>query len=133
MFLCGPNLSFGTKRFQSLRQVLRCFGRLDNVIYQEEIQKIARDVENGIKVSTAIRKSPYFPPMIGQLVSVGEQSGDLAGIFAVLGEFFEKEVDTMAKNLSTLLEPLIMIGMGVGIGFVLVAVLQPIYGLVNAI
>lgn len=113
--------------FQTLK------GVVNNVIYEQEIEKVARDVENGVKVSTAIRKSSYFPAMVGQLVSVGEQSGDLAGIFAVLGEFFEKEVDGIAKNLSTLLEPIIMIFMGVGIGFILISVLQPIYGLVNAV
>ena len=108
-------------------------GVVGNSVYEQEIDKIAADVENGIKVSVAIRKSKYFPSMVGQLVSVGEQSGDLAEIFRVLGEFFEKEVDSMAKNLSTTLEPVIMIIMGVVIGFILVSVLQPIYGLVNAI
>ena len=106
-------------------------GVVGNSLYEVEIAKISREVSNGVKVSTAIRKSRHFPPMIGQLVSVGEQSGDLAGIFVVLGDFFEKEVDGMAKNLSTILEPVIMIVMGVVIGFVLISVIQPIYGLVN--
>jgi len=130
-----------TQSFASLAQagipVLEVFktvrGVIGNAAYEVEIDKITQDVSNGVKVSVAIRKSKYFPPMIGQLVSVGEQSGDLAGIFKVLSEFFDKEVDTMAKNLSTLLEPIIMIVMGVVIGFVLVSVLQPIYGLVNAV
>lgn len=130
-----------TQSFASLAQagipVLEIFktlkGIIGNIIFEEEIEKIAADVENGIKVSTAIRKSKYFPAMIGQLVSVGEQSGDLAGIFQVLGEFFEKEVDTMARNLSAILEPVIMIIMGIVIGFVLISILQPIYGLVNTV
>ncbi len=128
-----------TQSFASLAEagipVLDAFvilrGVIGNVVYEREVDMIAKDVENGVKVSTAIRKSKYFPAMIGQLVSVGEQSGDLGGVFAVLGEFFEKEVDGMAKNLSTLLEPVIMIIMGVVIGFILISVLQPIYGLVN--
>lgn len=130
-----------SQSFASLLQagvpVLEAFetlkGVIGNVVYEEELNKIATDVENGIKISLAIRKSKYFPGMVGQLVSVGEQSGDLAGIFEVLGEFFEKEVDSMAKNLSTLLEPIIMIVMGVAIGFILISVLQPIYGLTSAI
>lgn len=113
--------------FQTVR------GVVGNALYEGEIDMIAKDVSNGIKVSVAIRKSRHFPVMIGQLVSVGEQSGDLAGIFKVLGDFFEKEVDGMAKNLSTLLEPIIMIIMGAVIGFILVSVLQPIYGLVNVV
>jgi type IV pilus assembly protein PilC len=130
-----------TQSFASLAQagipVLDVFKTLEGVIgspvYEEEIRKISAQVENGIKVSVAIRKSKYFPGMVGQLVSVGEQSGDLAGVFNVLGDFFEKEVDDMARNLSTLLEPIIMIVMGVMVGFVLMAVLQPIYNLSSAI
>ena len=129
------------QNFASLAQagvpVLEAFqtlnGVMGNSVYEQEINKIATDVENGIKLSLSIRKSKYFPGMVGQLVSVGEQSGDLAGIFVVLGNFFEKEVDSMAKNLSTLLEPIIMIVMGVVIGFILMSVLQPIYGLINVV
>ena len=129
-----------TQSFSSLAEagipVLEVFktvrGVVGSAVYEIELDKVAKDVENGIKVSVAIRKSPHFPARIGQLVSVGEQSGDLAGIFKVLSEFFEKEVDAMAKNLSTSLEPIIMIVMGGIIGFVLVSVLQPIYSLVNA-
>jgi type IV pilus assembly protein PilC len=113
--------------FQTVR------GVVGNALYEREIDAIAKDVSNGVKVSVAVRKSKHFPGMVGQLIAVGEQSGDLAGIFKVLGDFFEKEVDGMAKNLSTLLEPIIMIVMGVVIGFILVSVLQPIYGLVNSI
>lgn len=129
-----------TQSFASLANagvpVLEVFKTLEGVVgnsvYRKAIQAIAKDVSNGVRVSTAIRKSKEFPPMVGQLVAVGEQSGDLAGVFEVLGEFFEKEVDGMAKNLSTLLEPIIMVVMGAGVGFVLVSVLQPIYALVNA-
>ena len=138
-FLKKSYMARFTSSFASLAQagipVLDVFktlrGVMGNTVYEREIDKIAADIENGIKVSMAIRKSKYFPGMIAQLVSVGEQSGDLAGIFKVLGDFFEKEVDAMAKNLSTILEPVIMIVMGTVIGFVLVSVLQPIYGLVN--
>jgi type IV pilus assembly protein PilC len=108
-------------------------GVMGNAVYSAEIDRIAKEVENGTPLSTSIRKSSRFPAMVGQLVKVGEQSGDLAGMFKVLGNFFEKEVDTMAKNLSTLLEPIIMVIMGAVIGFILIAVLQPIYGLINAV
>lgn len=140
-FIAKSYMARFAQSFASLAQagipVLEIFETLEGVIgnklYEQEIKKIAADVENGIKVSTAIRKSKYFPGMVGQLVSVGEQSGDLAGIFIVLGDFFEKEVDGMAKNLSTILEPIIMIVMGVGVGFVLIAVLQPIMNISSSI
>jgi len=108
-------------------------GVMGNSVYEKEIDRIEKEVANGIPLSVSIRKSKNFPAMVGQLVRVGEQSGDLAGMFTVLGNFFEKEVDEMAKNLSSLLEPIIMIIMGVVIGFVLISIIQPIYGLVNAV
>lgn len=140
-FLKKSYMARFAQSFASLAQagvpVLEVFktlkGVIGNSVYEKEIEHISSDVENGIKVSVAIRKSKYFPPMIGQLVSVGEQSGDLAGIFTVLGDFFEKEVDTMAKNLSTILEPIIMIFMGVGVAFVVISVLQPILNLTSSI
>lgn len=130
-----------TQTFASLMEagvpVLDAFatskGVVSNSLYETEIEKISKDVANGTRISVAIRKSPAFPGMVGQLVAVGEQSGDLAGIFGVLSNFFEKEVDGMAKNLSTLLEPLVMIVMGGAIGFILISVLQPILQLSNAV
>ncbi|MCC2632087.1 MAG: type secretory pathway, component PulF [Patescibacteria group bacterium] len=140
-FLAKSYMARFCQSFSSLAQsgipVLEIFKTLEGVVgnsvYEAEIVKISKEVENGTKVSTAIRKSKYFPSMVGQLVSVGEQSGDLAGIFKVLGEFFEKEVDSTAKNLSVILEPIIMIVMGVGVGFVLISVLQPIFSLSNSV
>lgn len=140
-FMAKSYMARFTQSFASLSQagipVLEIFktlqGVVGNAVYEREIKKIAADVENGIKVSVAIRKSKYFPGMVAQLVSVGEQSGDLAGVFTVLGDFFEKEVDGMAKNLSTILEPIIMIVMGAGVGFVLISVLQPILNLSGSV
>lgn len=108
-------------------------GVVGNAVYARELEKIEKEVSNGVALSVALRKSKHFPVMVGQLVRVGEQSGDLAGMFEVLGGFYEKEVDAMAKNLSVLLEPIIMIIMGVVIGFVVISVIQPIYGLINAV
>lgn len=108
-------------------------GVMGNAVYLKDLERIEKEVANGIPLSVSIRKSSNFPAMVGQLLKVGEQSGDLAGMLTVLGNFFEKEVDGMARNLSALLEPIIMIIMGVVIGFVLISVLQPIYGLINAV
>lgn len=108
-------------------------GVAGNAVYVQEIERLEKDVANGVPLSVSIRKSKQFPGMVGQLVKVGEQSGDLAGMFLVIGNFFEKEVDAMAKNLSTLLEPIIMIVMGAIIGFVLISVIQPMYGVINSV
>lgn len=102
-----------------------------NVIITNEIKNIAIDVKNGIPVSFAFRKSKHFPRMVAQLAAVGEKSGEMQDVFELLANFYEKDVDNMAKNLSAAIEPLIMIVMGLGVGFILISVLQPIYGLVG--
>lgn len=102
-----------------------------NVVISNEIKSIAVDVKNGVPVSFAFRKSKHFPRMVSQLAAVGEKSGEMQDVFELLANFYEKDVDNMAKNLSAAIEPLIMIVMGLGVGFILISVLQPIYGLVG--
>lgn len=117
-----------------LLDVFKVSGRtIGNSLYQNEIEKIASDVKAGQPVSTSLKKSALFPQMIGQLAAAGEKSGDLDEVFTTLANFYDRDVDSMTANMSTLLEPFLMVILGVGIGFVIIAVLQPIYGLVNVV
>ncbi len=113
--------------FRTSKQVV------NNIIYQDEIDKMIGKVEVGEPISKVLKDCHLFPRMIGNLVSVGERSGSLDDVFNTIANFFDKEVDSITNNLSTLLEPVLMVIMGVGIGLIIVSVLQPIYGLVNAI
>ncbi len=105
---------------------------INNVIYQDELDRMINKIEVGEQVSKVLKDSKLFPKMVGNLVSVGEKSGSLDEVFTTIANFFDKEVDAITNNLSTLLEPVLMVIMGVGIGLIIVSVLQPIYGLVNA-
>ncbi|MCL5410680.1 MAG: type II secretion system F family protein [Patescibacteria group bacterium] len=104
-----------------------------NVVYQEEIAKMAEKVKSGHSISSTLKASELMPKMIGQLSAVGEKSGNVDEVFDTLADFFDRDIDSMTANLSTMLEPVLMVVMGVGIGIIIVSVLQPIYGLVNAI
>ena len=106
---------------------------INNSIYQEAIAEMEKKIELGESISNVIKNSPLFPGMVGQLASVGEKSGSIDLVFDSMANFFDKEVDNMTTNLSTLLEPILMVIMGIGIGLLIVSVLQPIYGLVNAL
>jgi type IV pilus assembly protein PilC len=108
-------------------------GVVGNVIYQDEINQMAEKVKNGTSVSKSLNESKLFPKVISQLAYVGERSGSLDEVFDSLANFFDRDVEAITSNLSTLLEPVILVIMGIGIGAVIVSVLQPIYGLVNAI
>lgn len=113
---------------QSIRIIRKTIA---NVHYDEAFERIVKQVESGKTLSSAIGREPLFPPMVAQLTSLGEESGTLEGVLLEVATFYDKEVDTTSRNLSTLLEPLLLILMGVGVAFVVAAVLGPIYGLVQ--
>lgn len=106
---------------------------INNVIYQEAIEAMSKKVENGEPISKVLKESPLFPSMVGQLASVGEKSGSIDAVFETLANFFDREVDNITANLSQMLEPILMVIMGVGVGILIISVVQPIYGLVNVI
>lgn len=104
---------------------------ISNVHYDRAFTRIEQEVESGKTFSGSIIKEPLFPPMVGQLVSLGEESGNMESVLLDVATFYDKEVDTLSKNLTTLLEPIMLIVMGIGIGFVVASVLGPIYSLVQ--
>lgn len=106
---------------------------IGNTVYEREIKKMAEEVESGHPISTTLKKSKLLPKMIGQLSTVGEKSGNVDEVFDTLADFFDRDIDGMTANLSAMLEPVLMVVMGAGIGLIIISVLQPIYGLVNAI
>lgn len=106
---------------------------IPNSLYRDDIESVAKKVENGIQISKALHESKLFPSMVGQLALVGEKSGRMDEVFDTLADYYEREVENITKNLSSLIEPVMMIFLGAGIGLLIVAVLQPIYGLVGAV
>lgn len=108
-------------------------GVIGSAVFEREVEKIIIKVESGSSVSAAMKDSPYFPPVVTSLVAVGEKSGKTDYILRNLSQFLEKEVDTTVRNLTSLLEPVIMVVLGVGIAIVIISVIMPIYGLVQVI
>lgn len=104
-----------------------------NGVYEKALRNAAKDVEAGIPLSQPLRGNPAFPPMVPQMVSVGEQTGNMDGVLNKLADFYEEEVDNIVKNLSTLLEPILMVVMGGMVGGLLIAILMPIYNLGSVI
>jgi type IV pilus assembly protein PilC len=108
-------------------------GVIGSAVFEKEVEKIIERVEGGASVSKAMKSSSYFPPVVISLVAVGEKSGKTDYILKNLSKFLEKEVDNTVKNLTSLLEPVIMVILGVGIAIVIISVIMPIYGLVQVI
>ncbi|MDP3794345.1 MAG: type II secretion system F family protein [bacterium] len=109
-------------------------GVLQNRLYKESLDAIAGRVEKGDSLATAMTGfERIYPTMIRQMVIVGEETGSLIEILRHLAEFYENEVTETAKNLSTLIEPLLMVLVGAAVGFFAISMMQPMYGLLNAI
>lgn len=106
---------------------------IGNVVYEKEISKLKEDIRNGKSVSSTLKSSLLFPKMVGQLSTVGEKSGNLDEVFDKTADFYDRDIESITANLSSLLEPVLMVIMGIGIGIIIISILQPIYGLVNAI
>lgn len=106
---------------------------LSNRVYQEIIERTAEDVKNGSTISQAFERYPDVPMMVSAIVSVGERSGQLGRAFGNIHRFYRRDVDDALGNLTALIEPVVIILVGVGVAFLLAAVLLPLYGLVQVI
>lgn len=116
-----------------VESLLKSSDVVGNIHYKEAILLIAKRVEKGITVSDAINASPYFPPYLVQMVKIGEQTGKLDNSLIKASEYYEREVEQTVKTLTTLMEPLIMVILAIGVGFLIFAVITPIYSLLSAI
>lgn len=101
--------------------------------YRRSLNKMAKDIENGQTLSKSLLDDPQFPKMVGHMVAIGETSGNIDTTLTTVGGFFDKDVQNMTRNLSTLIEPLLMAVMGIGVGLVIASVMVPIYNLTNAV
>lgn len=102
-----------------------------NVIYQDSIREAAQKVEKGFPLSGVLEESPLFPAIVVQMTRVGEETGKIDETLMRVATYFEVETDEMVKGLTTLIEPLIMIILGVGVGFLVYSIIMPIYNLVG--
>jgi type IV pilus assembly protein PilC len=99
-----------------------------NLAYQEELKGIHRIVAKGGTISTHMEKRPkLFPPLVSQMIAIGEKTGNLAETFVYVAEIYEQDLDEKTKRLQTVIEPLLMIFMGLIVGFVAVSIITPIY------
>lgn len=113
--------------------LMKSSGVVGNIFYQDAIVLVARRVEKGITVSDAFSASPFFPPYLVQMAKIGEQTGKLDDSLTKASEYYEREVEQTVKTLTILMEPIIMIVLALGVGFLIFAVITPIYSLLSSI
>lgn len=104
-------------------------GASGNYVYAKATQEIQSEVSTGSSLTVAMQNSNVFPPMVTQMVAIGEESGQLDSMLGKVADFFEAEVDDAVDALSSLMEPIIMVVLGILIGGLVVAMYLPIFKL----
>ena len=99
----------------------------NNVVVLESLENVKKGVFSGDTLTKLFLKDPLFPPTFSQLISVGEQTGQLDEMFGSVAKYYESEFDTVVENLSALIEPIMIVFMGLMIGGLMIAMYSPIF------
>lgn len=125
----GLLVGAGTLVVEALRQSSNVAG---NIHYKNAIIGVSKRVERGITIGDALSAYPLFPPMVVEMVKIGEQTGKLDESLSRVSEYYEREVDQTVKTLTTAMEPIMMVVLGIGVAFLIISVITPIYKLTSA-
>lgn len=104
-----------------------------NSLYEDAILKAAEEVENGSSLSSIIEKSPLFPAIVPQMLSVGEETGETDQVLVKVADFYEEEVDVAIDGMSSIIEPVMIVFMGGMVGLIAASVMMPIANLSQSI
>lgn len=105
---------------------------VDNRIFKEILDRTLVEVKGGAALSTSLSQHPEIPGMMVQMIRVGEETGELGGILKTMAKFYQREVIQAVDTLVSLIEPVMIVALGLGVGILLASVLMPIYNLASA-
>jgi type IV pilus assembly protein PilC len=107
---------------------------LQNVYYKKVMEEVEHVIEKGAPMSSVFKaQTTLYPIMVGEMIEVGEETGKLGSMLLDVALFYEGEVDTKTKDLSTIIEPILMVVIGAGVGFFALAMIGPIYSISEGI
>jgi type IV pilus assembly protein PilC len=118
--------------------IIKCFQitakTLNNLHYRSALLEMSQKIKKGGKISEVINSYPkLFTPIVSQMVSIGEETGELDTILIELAEFYEEEVDQIMENLPAIIEPILILVLGLGVGSVAIAIIMPMYTITSSI
>ena len=108
-------------------------GALQNVVLNNAVDEIRDDVRNGVALDEAMTKHPVFTPLVLQMVSAGVESGQVDILMDKVAQYYESEADYTIKNLSTLIEPILLLVLGVIVGFIALAIFLPMWSMMDIV
>ena len=126
----GTLISSGVPVLRALEIVADTAG---NRVVSETVTRARESIKEGEKISTPLFASKIFPVMVTQMIAVGEETGRLDQMLVKVSNFYDDEVDNTLKGLTSLIEPLMIVGLGLIVGFIAVSVISPIYSLVGSL
>ncbi len=126
----GTLLSSGVAILESLEITARTAG---NAVIEEAIMVVRKDVEEGKSLAEPLTRTEQFPPMVCQMINVGEQTGAMDTMLSKIADFYEDEVDAAVAGMMALIEPVIIAFLGVVIGTIVVAMYLPMFTLISQI
>ena len=103
-----------------------------NLLYRNAFKNILKQIEKGVSLGQAFENEMLFPPILVQMATIGERTGNLDDTMMRISHYFELESELAIKTLTTLIEPLILILLGIGVGFLVISVITPIYNLTTS-
>lgn len=104
-------------------------GAIGNKVIQHELEEAAKQVRNGKQLSEPLSASKHFPPIVPQMLAVGEETGQMDTVLVKVADFYEEEVSTLIDGLASVIEPVMIIVLGAGVGLIAASVMGPIASL----
>lgn len=104
-------------------------GAIGNKVIEAELKAAAQEVKNGKQLSEPLSHSKHFPPIVSQMLAVGEETGQIDTVLVKVADFYEEEVSTMIDGLAAIIEPIMIIFLGAGVGLIAASVMGPIASL----
>jgi type IV pilus assembly protein PilC len=102
---------------------------LGNKVIEKELKAAAEEVKNGKQLSEPISQSPHFPPIVAQMLAVGEETGQIDTVLVKIADFYEEEVTVLIDGLASIIEPIMIVFLGAGVGLIAASVMGPIANL----
>ncbi|HOT24582.1 MAG TPA: type II secretion system F family protein, partial [Thermoleophilia bacterium] len=104
-----------------------------NVVIEKAMKDVQQSIKEGQSITGPLEKVSVFPAMVTQMIAVGEETGSLDAMLGKIADFYEDEVDASVKSLTSILEPILMIGVGGIVGVVVIAMYLPIFNMMNIV
>jgi type IV pilus assembly protein PilC len=104
-----------------------------NWVVEEALAGVRVKVHEGVPIAQPLIENPVFPPMVSQMVKIGEETGELEKMLTKIADFYEEEVDASVASLTSIIEPLMMIGVGIMVGVILIAMYLPMFKMLHLV